>query len=897
MKKKSKFFLLALSALVGLMFGTQNVFAATLQMDFTGYWYERSDNGSNYSSWKLENYYVDGNVAFCIEPGIPEGTNQYVQSSYNDWNISNSIKQKVLQIAYYGYQYPGHQTQEYRAATQALIWETILGGNTKVTYSTERYGAGSVYNVSAQKSAIMDLVNHHYDRPSFNGTTVSSQVGTPITLTDTNNVLSNYEVYASNGAEVSINGNQLTITPTEIGDIKLTFVRKQVYSRTYLIYLADGYQNMLSGGNIDPLYFNINVKGLGPKVEINKVDSKTLTTTPSGEASLKNAKFGIYDMADNLIQTLTTDENGYAISDYLPSFDLMYLKEISASNGYQVSEERFYFQPSKNEMLSYVKVLEDVITRDYEITKVVASDKTGLMTPEVNVGFEIYNNKNEVVFSDKTDNDGKLYFTLPYGHYRLHQSTQNTGFEKIEDWNFEIKDLGPTINKVFSNAEITARLKVIKIDDSGNNITKSGIKFKIKDLSTGKYVCQSVSYPKVATYCEFETSDDGTLITPYPLNSGDYELEEIDQVIYGYLWNSEPLKFSINEKSDLQKSDEFDTILEVKFENKEVKGMIEIKKTGEKLVIGNDTYTYEEIKLPNVVFEVYDENNNLIGTIKTDESGYGKLENLKLQKYILKEVSSALDNMLDENEYEFELVYKDQYTPIITKTFTLKNYLPKGTLEFSKTDLSTSEPIPNTLIEIYVADTDELIFSDRTDDKGMIVITDLPTNIDLYILEKETANPSYILNEEKMYFSISENGEVVKANMENEKKKGTLEFSKIDLSTSAPIPNTLIEIYNADTDELVFSGRTDEQGMIVIELEYGKYYILEKETADTSYKLNEEKMYFEILENGEVIKATMTNEKIEMPKTFNTDLSSTIIIAITALLGIGLLVYEKKKNK
>ena len=167
----------------------------------------------------------------------------------------------------------------------------------------------------------------------------------------------------------------------------------------------------------------------------------------------------------------------------------------------------------------------------------------------------------------------------------------------------------------------------------------------------------------------------------------------------------------------------------------------------------------------------------------------------------------------------------------------------------------------------------------------------------IYILEKETANPSYILNEEKMYFSISENGEVVKANMENEKKKGTLEFSKIDLSTSAPIPNTLIEIYNAETDELVFSGRTDDQGMIVIELEYGKYYILEKETADPSYKLNEEKMYFEILENGEVIKATMTNEKIEMPKTFNTDLSSTIIIAITALLGIGLLVYEKKKNK
>ena len=76
MKKKTKFFLLAISALVGLICGTQNVFASSLQMDFTGYYYERSDNGANYSSWKLENYYVDGNVAFCIEPGIPEGTDQ-----------------------------------------------------------------------------------------------------------------------------------------------------------------------------------------------------------------------------------------------------------------------------------------------------------------------------------------------------------------------------------------------------------------------------------------------------------------------------------------------------------------------------------------------------------------------------------------------------------------------------------------------------------------------------------------------------------------------------------------------------------------------------------------------------------------------------------------------------
>ena len=174
-KGKSKYLKLFIGAIIALVCGTQNVMAATLNMDFTGYWYERSDNGNNYSSWKLQNYYVDGNVAFCIEPGVPEGTNQYREVSWEQLGLSNSVKQKVLLYSYYGYQYSGHQTQEYRAATQALIWESILGGNTRVTYNTARYGAGTPYNVDYERSVIQDLANHHYDKPSFNGTTVTTQ--------------------------------------------------------------------------------------------------------------------------------------------------------------------------------------------------------------------------------------------------------------------------------------------------------------------------------------------------------------------------------------------------------------------------------------------------------------------------------------------------------------------------------------------------------------------------------------------------------------------------------------------------------------------------------------------------------------------------------------------------
>ena len=76
-------------------------------------------------------------------------------------------------------------------------------------------------------------------------------------------------------------------------------------------------------------------------------------------------------------------------------------------------------------------------------------------------------------------------------------------------------------------------------------------------------------------------------------------------------------------------------------------------------------------------------------------------------------------------------------------------------------------------------------------------------------------------------------------------------------------------------------------------------YILEKE-APEGYTLNPERMYFEILEDGKVVKATMTDEKvvIEVPSTGITD---THIIEIAGALfvlgGIGVIVYVKKKKQ
>ena len=294
------------------------------------------------------------------------------------------------------------------------------------------------------------------------------------------------------------------------------------------------------------------------------------------------------------------------------------------------------------------------------------------------------------------------------------------------------------------------KLKIHKVDEDNKPINISNIKFKIKDLTRNKEVC-------IDNDCIYKTNSEGFFITN-PLDYGEYEIEEMeDQIIPGYTWNKEKVHVSINKENKNE-------IIDINVINKKIVGEVEIKKIGEKAIFNNDV-TYEINPLENIEFSLYNSDNKLIKTVRTNKDGYVKITGLELGKYFLIE-NNQLDNYIKIDKIPFEIKQVDQYHEIINIKLNIKNELKKGRLEFIKEDLDTNIGIPGTTIEIY-NNSNQLLFTKTTDDEGRVSIDNLPIG-QYYIIEKE-ANSLYMLTNEKIPFEIKENNEIVKTKMTNQK--------------------------------------------------------------------------------------------------------------------------------
>lgn len=785
MKNKYKLALMFFVSVFFMLAGYTEVSAATLtQTPVDNWYYTRRGGGKPYMSAQWNLYDLDGKTAYCIEPGVNITTSDYegaigwINSPYSD-----EVNRKIQLYGYYGYNYPGHENLRYRAAAQSLIWEAT--GGQIIEFWTEKYGNGNFINLNAERNEILKLASTHYEVPTFDSDTKDAVIGETTTFTDTKGILSNFDVVKSSDASVSINGNTLSVTPNVVGNITVVLKKKTYTQDPTIIFVGKDATSQKMGmfGVDDPVLVRVKLNVVGGSLKINKKDLDTKLSKPQGDATFKNAVYELLDENYNFITDLIIDDSFSAKTDKILSPNKIYiLREKTASEGYLLDKTEYRFKIDRDNLDIEMDVYEDVIEKTVNIYKVFADGSTTILKGEPNVSFEIYlKSTGEYYKTIKTDEKGFVSVKLPYGKWIFKQVSSTSGFEKVKDFEIVINnDSDEDITKIISNAEIRAKLKLIKVDSESRKIlVRDGIKFRIKNLDTGEYVCQNVTYPGQEKICVFETKD-GMFITPYVLGHGNYQIEELEeQSIPGYVWNSVPLKFSIDENSKFIQDDEFGLMLEVQFENKEVKGEVEIKKVGEKLVIENGTFRYEEIELDGVHYDliadgdIYSGDGTLIYKDKqliksfVTKDGYFKLTNLYLGKYCLIETKTVGNHVLNSKPYCFEIKYKDQYTDTIKLIINQKNYLAKGDFELSKVDLSTGEPVEGALIEIYTED-DILIYSGRTDKLGKLYVKGLESGKKYKFVEKE-APEGYILNDEIHEFEILNNGDIVKDTLSNEK--------------------------------------------------------------------------------------------------------------------------------
>ena len=185
-------------------------------------------------------------IAYCVEPGV-EITNNYYDI-YTDWskvNFTDELKEYIEKIGYYGYEYPGHQTNYYYIAAQELIWKAVRP-DIEVTWTTGENMTGNVIDISKVKEEILDLVNKHDLKPSFSETLVKDEVGKTITLTDENNVLNDYDISESSYHKVVKDGNKLIITLNDslVPEETLKLTRKHYDDAPLLVYSKGNSQKL-----------------------------------------------------------------------------------------------------------------------------------------------------------------------------------------------------------------------------------------------------------------------------------------------------------------------------------------------------------------------------------------------------------------------------------------------------------------------------------------------------------------------------------------------------------------------------------------------------------------------------------------------------------------------------
>ena len=122
-----------------------------------------------------------------------------------------------------------------------MIWQTVPHGWD--IYFTDSLKGNRITKYESEMAEMERLVANHYKAPEFGNTNFETVIGNSIKITDTNSVLSKWQVSSDSKVSLNKSGNDLYITANEVGSTNIALTKKDI---KYSVDLLQNFLNLIN---------------------------------------------------------------------------------------------------------------------------------------------------------------------------------------------------------------------------------------------------------------------------------------------------------------------------------------------------------------------------------------------------------------------------------------------------------------------------------------------------------------------------------------------------------------------------------------------------------------------------------------------------------------------------
>ena len=591
----------------------------------------------------------------------------------------------------------------------------------------------------------------------------------------------------------------------------------------------------IKAGRTVSLTFKNQPKG---KLIIQKRDSATGQPLPGAEFRVTTAA-GCEVGLDGVIGTATLTQNGIFTTDGQGEIKITNLapgayviNEIKAPTGYVMD------RVSTNVVIGKNGDTQTVIVKNSKAGTLVIDKRDSLTgKPLQGVTFKVTTSTGAFVPAENgqissnglyfTDKDGKITIHGVVGTLVVTETATIPGYTIDEASRTQTVVVNPNDTQTLHFTNTPSTTLVIEKYIEGTTTPLKGVTFLVTD-SSGAVVGRSNG--------EFITDENGRVVINDLIPGTTVTAREV-KTVDGFVLDGAP-------KSILIKAGEVQTL---RFYNVRAGGLTVIKK---------DEKTGERI--PGVQFEIRKMDGEIVCTCTTDENGVIHLPEAENGWYTVTELKAADGYRLDDTPHRVEV--RDGQTA----TLEITNKAISGIL-IHKVNAITGEGIPGVSFILYDSGNNP-IAQEASDDRGYVRFENLTAG--RYYL-RELENEGYIPDTQKKTVYVK-SGETTEIEWQNTPITGQIQVTKVSADYNSmngwpagtSIPNTVFEIYNARTNRLVDTIKTDKNGLAVSKpLPLARYKIVESKAAEF-YGLDKTPIEVEIEYAGQIVKASMTNKSL-----------------------------------